>query len=335
MPHNLYTDPVSGQISMMYAGDTPWHRLGKKLEQPATSKEAIQAAGLDWLVDKYPLKVKTPTTYQTVENQFVIMRKDLWQQDKPGPYFGIVSGGYQLLQNHEAFEFFDDVVGQKAAIYHTAGALGNGERVWILAKLPESIRVVGDDICDKYLLLSNSHDGKSSVQMKFTPIRVVCQNTLTLSLRRGPTIHISHTRNLRTRMRQAEDLLGIIHNQFEIIEADLKRMASVNMNTEKIAAYYKILFPDPRDPGDELGLERIKRNRVNAERYFESGRGNTEKGVSRTLWAAYNGVAEMVDYPSTTTNLDQHLKSIWFGDGYLLKARAFQVGMENIKAWAG
>ena len=335
MPHNLFFDPIMNQTAMMYVGETPWHKLGTRLDNPATSDEAIRAAGLDWQVDKYPLQIETPFGYRTIKDQYAIMRTDLWENGLSSPCFGIVSEAYRPLQNLEAFEFFDGIVGKKAAIYETAGALGNGERVWILAKLPETIQVVGDDVCDKYLLLSNSHDGKSSVQMKFTPIRVVCENTLTLALSQGPTIRVSHTRNMRERMRQAEKLLGIIHNRFETIEQDFQQMSKVQMDDKKVKAYYKILFPDPKDPNDQAGKERAKKDRNKAQWCFEYGRGNRENGVAGTLWAAYNGVTEMVDYRESNQRPDLRLDTIWFGDGYLLKARAYRVAIENINSWAG
>jgi phage/plasmid-like protein (TIGR03299 family) len=331
MPHNLSEKPRTGQMSMMFYRDTPWHGLGKELVHPATSAEAIRASGLDWEVAKQPLYVKTDQGQRRVEDKFMMMRAD---QLESGPCFGIVSSNYTPLQNLEAFNFFDDIVGQGAAIYHTAGALGQGERVWILAKLPDTIRVIGDDICDKYLLLSNGHDGQSSVQMKFTPIRVACQNTLILALNQGPTVRVSHTRNMQTRMRQAQGLLGIIKERYDEIAQVYRTMTKVKMDDKKLEQYYRIVFPDPRDPTNESALMRVAQNRETAEFYYRTGRGNQERGVPDTLWAAYNGVTEMVDYDQWSANSEQRLNNIWFGDGYLLKARAYSAAVENLNTWA-
>jgi phage/plasmid-like protein (TIGR03299 family) len=170
---------------MMYVGAEPWHGLGQKLDGPATSVEAIQAAHLDWDVIKVPLFTKQRGRYRDIPNRFGVVRADKSSKGDTA-VLGIVGASYKPFQNRQAFAWFDGIVGEGKAIYHTAGALGEGERVWILAKLPGEIRVLGDDVVNKFLLLSNSHDGESSIQVKFTPIRVVCNNTLTMALSKLP-----------------------------------------------------------------------------------------------------------------------------------------------------
>ena len=333
MAHNLYKDPQTGQMSMMYTGDVPWHRLGTKLDKPSNSREAIRAANLDWQVEKYPLHFNTPVGLRNVKGQYVVMRKDLWEKGY-GSYFGVVSKGYQPLQNETAFEFFDSLVGSNAAIYDTAGALGNGERIWILAKLPYIIRVAGNDICEKYLLLSNSHDGKSSVQMKFTPIRVVCQNTLTMALEQGVTYRVPHKGNVLEKLNKSE-LADFIRNRFSNIEQGFQQMVATPMSRKTIDEYLQLVFPDPVDETDQKAFIKTLSNRQSGMRYFETGCGNQEKGVAGTLWAAYNGITEMVDYGEPAQDLDHHLNSIWFGGGYSLKVRAYRIALDNIKTWAG
>jgi phage/plasmid-like protein (TIGR03299 family) len=193
MAHEL--EIRNGEASMFYVNEVPWHGLGTRLSGPATAAEAIKAAKLDWTVAKVPLYAVQGETSVRVPDAYGVIREDLWGQPAC-PVLGIVGKHYTPLQNAEAFTFFDPIVGQNAAIYHTAGAIRDGERIWLLAKLPSQIVVVGDDVADKYLLLSNSHDGGSAVQVKFTPVRVVCNNTLTLALSSGPTIRVAHTRNM-------------------------------------------------------------------------------------------------------------------------------------------
>lgn len=318
---------------MMYYGDVPWHGLGTHLNKPATAAQAIKAASLDWEVTKQPLFLSHDKTFKQVRNRYAVVRGDKTADGESPVVLGIVGKEYTPLQNSDAFNWFDPIADGTKAIYHTAGALGDGERVWILAKLPDTIRVIGDDITEKYLLLSNSHDGNSSVQVKFTPIRVVCQNTLTMALSQGKGIRVAHTPSLPVRMAAARDALGIIHERFAEITAAFKRMAEVNVTHERLAHYVDRVFPLPADKSDEQGIARVQRARGEAARLFDTGRGNNAAKVRGTLWAAYNGVVEFVDYAMTHRDTNRRLDAIWFGSGYLSKARAYRLALTCAEAW--
>lgn len=330
MAHELHIDTETGKASMFYIDEVPWHGLGKKLSGPATSAEAIRAAGLDWKVNKRELYVNQGRRYSKAEGWHAVTRPGTGKEPQH-VVLGVVGNEYTPLQNSEAFAFFDNIVGKGSAIYHTAGALGKGERVWILAKLPDCIRVVGDDVTDKYLLLSNSHDGSSAVQVKFTPVRVVCNNTLTLALSQGDTIRIPHTRDVREMLRQAEQALGIINHGYTRIAEVFQAMANVQINSEKVRGYLEKVFPFPKDPYDLYGHRRALDSRALAEYLFDQGKGNRQQGVSGTLWAAYNGVTELIDHRDTKRSPDQRLSSIWFGYGSQIKTRACRIASELLQ----
>ncbi len=153
MVHNLAE--TNGRTAMMYTGESPWHRLGTKLDNPATAEEAIIAAGLDYDVMLADLQT---TGGLAVPHRKAVIRSDNYS------VLGVVGNNYLPIQNKECFTFLDSVVADGALRYHTAGALGKGERIWLLAKLPDQIRIKNsEDVTDKYLLLSNSHDGTSSL----------------------------------------------------------------------------------------------------------------------------------------------------------------------------
>jgi phage/plasmid-like protein (TIGR03299 family) len=318
----------NGEASMFYIDEVPWHGLGTKLDKPATAQEAITAAKLDWPVVKLPLFAGSK--HIPVPDRFAVVRKTGNLVARTDPVLGVVSNEYAPLQNREAFAFFDPIVGQDAAIYHTAGALGQGERVWILAKLPGHIRVVGDDITEKYLLLSNSHDGKSSVQIKFTPVRVVCQNTLTLALNDGPVCRVIHHADIHDKLKQAHEMLGIITERFDEMEQSFQAMSRVQMNPNRLTEYLVQVYPDSKEPDRQ---ELVQRDRNWSEYFFDQGRGNQLQGVAGSLWAAFNGVTEWQDHRQTRQNSIQRLNSAWFGEASRTKARAFTIAQDKIQAW--
>lgn len=345
MAHNLTIDTATGRVSMMYYGEPPWHGLGKKLDSPATAAEAIQAAGLDWKVEKKQLFFEyQPSTYYKVPAYYAIVRLD--KIEKP---LGIVGKDYTPLQNDEAFQFFDPIVDKKAAIFHTAGSLGNGERIWMLAKLPDQIRVIGDDVADKYLLLSNSHDGTSTVQIKFTPVRVVCQNTLTMALQNGSPIRVRHNWKVKKKVQEASNLLGFISKRYEYIAETFRAMVKVKMDKTRYRSYLQEVFPDPKPRDDEeqynKELKRVQNLRACCEHFGNEGKGNNVNDVKHTLWAAYNGIVEYIDQcvPSSkksqpsifdvSTDRKPRLDYIWFGEGYLIKSKAYRIAERLLKSY--
>ncbi|MDR6372339.1 hypothetical protein J2795_003002 [Chryseobacterium bernardetii] len=191
MAHNLNFNSRTGNYSFFSVKEKPWYNLGQIVEEHPTSEQAIKFAGLDYEVEKSPLLTKGSGIIENnngieiidsaleVPNYFANIRTD------NNTVLGVVGKDYQIVQNREAFSFFDSIVGGGDGIlYETAGALGNGERIFITAKLPDYIRVGnGDDITEKYIFLTTSHDGSGSITAAFTPIRIVCQNTLNPSLK--------------------------------------------------------------------------------------------------------------------------------------------------------
>ncbi len=318
MGHNL--NEANGQIGMMYVGEVPWHKLGTKLDEPATAEEAIQSAGLGFTVHKIPL---TTETALPIESHFATVRMDTNQ------VLGVVGSRYVPIQNHEAFMTFDALVGEGEAIYHTAGALGKGERIWLLAKLPDYIRVRGNDLVEKFLLLTNSHDGSSVVRVKLTPIRVVCENTLSLALSGAEQeVRIRHTAHASERMKEAHEILGLTNKLYEELDHIFNQMSSTRIDGRVLSDYVAKVFPDPLTNGCPH-----RRNPVR-EKVFELAHVGKGADLARgTLWGAYNAVTEYVDYYRRLTNGDStRLRSIWFGSGERIKQHAFKLALDMMTA---
>lgn len=322
MAHDLAT--TDGRTAMMYTGEVPWHRLGTKLDEPATAEEAIEAAGLRYGVELRPL---TTADGLPVPQRQAVVRMDTNQ------VLGVVGNSYQPVQNHQCFGFLDAVVADGRLRYHTAGALGLGERVWMLAKLPNDIRVKrSDDITEQFLLLSNSHDGSSSLRVFFTPIRVVCANTLGMAERRGhgQGVSVMHKGDLAAKVREAQEILGLAKRFYDDLGSKIEVLAGHQPSRQQLEAYFKALYPDSEDTGNR----RAQNVRSELFRLFEHGVGQDMPEIRHTTWAAFNAVTEYVDhYRTTRGRTDQEratrrLESAWFGSGARMKAEAWNLALD-------
>ena len=317
--------------SIFYYGESPWHKQGKEVLHALTAEEAIIEAGLNWEVDMAPLY------HRWQGNRVKIEHKVGTRRLTDGRILGIVSPEYQPVQNRMAFGFFDSVVGTGEAKYHTAGSLRNGQKIWMLAKVGDSPLSIKGDAVDKYLLLMNGHDGTHALKMFFTPVRVVCMNTLMAaeaSARRVETFYAKHFGNVTGRMEQAREILGMTTRFFENFQEQAMLLAERQLPAPEFPKLLAVAFGTTGAirPEDVINLEDIGSTRkvnelVKIERLFDGeGKGLNEPGIRGTKWAAYNAVAEYCDYGRQYRGRvpeDNRLEDVWLGTIQRIKNRAW------------
>jgi phage/plasmid-like protein (TIGR03299 family) len=194
------------------------------------------------------------------------------------------------------------------------------------ARLAGDLEIAPGDRVRRFLLLSNSHDGTSSVQIHLTPVRVVCNNTLIAALFDGRAMNIRHDLNMAGRLEQAKVLLGLVNQRYDEVAGLFQRMAATELTREIALRYFEVVFPNGTTPEGNRDAQDFRRW---AHHFYEHGRGTDLPKVRGTLWAAYNGVTELVDHRQARqhdadTTFDR-LNAIWFGRGAAIKERALRV----------
>lgn len=314
--------------SMAYSeeGGVPWHKLGVKVKGLMTAKEAIEKAGLDWLVETVPIFTRE-RSFEEVENWRAIRRV------KDKKVYGVATAKYEPIQNEEAFQFFDEVVGSGQAVYETAGALQEGRRIWILANLKGNFGIKGDEI-KKYVTLTNSHDGTLALQMFWTPIRVVCMNTLRMALAGAQnSFYARHTLNAKDKISAAREILGLANKFYDDWKEQARRLAVLALPAPKMPLLLKASFGlDPQIKAEDIYAP-TKREMEKVEVLIHSGKGQDNPRIQGTAWQAYNGVAEYADYqrPYRSERPDARLNGAWFGSGADMKKRAWNFLTTELK----
>lgn len=342
MAHNINYNQEKGKYSFFSVKEKAWHGLGQIVEQYPTSAEAIRYAGLDYEVAKSPLFTKGSGIIESlngiemggseleVPNYFANIRTD------NNAVFGVVGRDYQIVQNREAFSFFDAIVGGGDGIlYETAGALGQGERIFITAKLPDYIRVgKGDDVTEKYIFLTTSHDGSGSITAAFTPIRIVCQNTLNASLRSmSNVVRIRHTSGAKQRLDDAHKVMGLADTLSRQLEGIFNEWAQVKVTDREIKKLIQLaLCPNTETlalikKGAEDEISTVFKNTVeDAFAYAMTSDTQQMETTKGTLFGAYNAVTGYYQNVRKYKDSEAKLQSIIMGGTAQTKAqKAFEL----------
>lgn len=274
--------------------EVAWHKLGVVTDGAQTAGQALQVAQLDSLVkvSENPVGAVVDGKVITFPNKFITYRE---HPKKGTTALGVVGKRYTPIQNSEAFDFLNVLADESGAVFETAGSLGNGERVFMTMKFPESMTLGGNDVVDNYIMAVNSHDGTTAFTVAVTPIRAVCTNTVRLALAKAQSkISLRHTANATQKVQQARDTLNIVWKYQEEFQSEVELLLSEKFSDAEYKRFIEVLVPEPK--GKDISQRQI--NSVLEVRSDLMGlwKAPTQQNIAGTKWAAYNAVAEYEDW---------------------------------------
>ncbi|WP_118975764.1 DUF932 domain-containing protein [Taibaiella koreensis] len=328
MAHQLNFNEQTGQYSYFSVKEIAWHGLGQIVQEHPTSAEAMQLAGLDYEVIKTPLYTKNDRIAISSSGETI------WGEEieVPAAYatlrtdnnnvLGVVGKDYEIVQNRDAFSFFDSIVGSgKGVRYETAGALGKGERIFITAKLDDDIKVGSNDYIGKYLFLTTSHDGSGSITAAFTPIRIVCANTLSAALgKMTGAVRIRHTANAKERLENAHKIMGIACDMGEQLETIFNQWAKVRITDNEVKKLIQLALAPNKEVynslsiGEETELStKFKNTCDDVFEYAMTSDTQLLETTKGTVFGAYNAVTGYFQNVCEYDNSEAKVKSILLG----------------------
>jgi len=308
--------------NMFSVRQTPWHKLGTVLDNPPTIQEAIQLSGLDWPVSLMPLYLGDGT---------LVTHKAVIRGDS-GSVLGIVGPRYHPLQNAEAFNWFNAFVENGEVSLETAGSLDEGRRIWVMAKIARdpSVIVPNDEIL-KYLMLSNSHDGTLAIRVGYTPIRIVCANTLAMAhgSNASKLIRIRHTASSKLALDKLQDIMNLVDREFEATAEQFRFLASRTFNQKDVREYVKAVLGKSKVADENLPTR--TKNQLDDIIGLLEDENQRLNGVNGTYWAAYNAVNQYLNYDAGR-NDNNRMSSLWFGVNANTNKSALDLALEFANA---
>jgi len=321
MAHEI--EIVNGVAQMVYVGETPWHGLGTQIPADLSPQQVLEKAGLDWTVEKIP-------AFANVGGKQVNIGRSALVRSSDNSILDVVTNDWNPLQNQQAFEFFDEYCQVGDMEMHTAGSLKNGQVVWALAKVKDSFELFGGDTVESYLLFSNPHKFGQSIDVRFTPIRVVCNNTLTLSLQQQAKRAVKQSHRTVFNADSVKEQLGIATDKLSKYKEMAQFLGAKRYTEEKLKEYFNDVFP-VLAYNKEKGPQRKELSK-SATRALEVM--DTQPGAEfarGSWWQAFNAVTYLTDH-EIGKSVDTRLQSSWFGANQRLKVKALESAIEYAEA---
>lgn len=322
-----------------YGSLKPWHNESTEASEDARFDvdKFGEEAGVMWKVHKVPLvtlpRAQATINYSVRNNNIVEIQPDVDSyavcREDTNAILGIVGPRYTPLQNSSALDWFRPWVSNKLLGLNTCGALFGGKKVWVLADFIDDplLEVIPGDDIKKFLLLSNSHDGTTSLRLGLTPIRVVCNNTLTMAYHSSESklIRLRHSSQVQQNLEDMKAIIDLANKDFSATVDQYKLLAKKDINQADLRKYVRILVQGNKDA--EKPWTEVPTRTQNIVKQIEKNMDSPlNKGVA-SWWKAMNAFNEYLNYEQGR-NLSNRLNSLWFGTGEADNRKALELALE-------
>ncbi len=323
--------------TMAYVGETPWHGLGNALTPNQPIEVWAEQAGMNWRIESSDVSYYAQ---HAAGGQLIMPFSDnkvLYRSDTLEP-LSVVSQRYQEVQPSEILEFYRDLTEQADFELETAGVLKGGRKFWALAKTGQSTALKGKDVSNGYILLATACDGTLATTAQFTSIRVVCNNTLAISLadKSGSVVKVPHSTVFDAA--KVKNQLGISINQWNEHMYQMKQLTERRITQAQATNYLNRLFNDvddtlimfPTNNKTQKAVPNAKAMNQIMTMFNGQGRGAELDSARDTAYGLLCAVTEFVDHERRAMSTDHRLDSAWFGTGANLKQKGLEEAMRLI-----
>lgn len=317
MAHEL--EIRDGNAQMVFTGprEAVWHRLGTQIPDNLRPQEVMEIAGLNWGVQKVPLSGNLSDGRLIETSHAALVRDDNFE------VLDVIPNTWNPVQNAEAFEFFEEFIEAGSMNMDTAGSIRNGRKVWALAKLGDGFELFGGDKIEGYLLFSNPHYFGRCVEIKFTPVRVVCNNTLTMALAEATENQVRHSHRTAFDSNRVKSILGLAGEKLSEYEAQATVLGNRKYTEDEAKEYFNSVFPvltQKRESRKDLSTQ--------AERAMKIV--ETQPGAEfrpGTYWNLFNAVTYITSN-EYGRNDETRLDSVWYGANAQRNQKAMNLAMK-------
>jgi len=329
---------VAAIESMAYEkSQVPWHGLGVQVKSDLSPAQILKAAGLNWTVSKQKMVLQDKPKI-VIPDKFALCR------DSDNAVLSVVGKVYRPVQNKDAMDFFKKFTEAGHMTMETAGALWDGRYIWGLARVGQDFKLGKDDEVRGFLLLSSPHVHGKAMVIQFTPIRVVCWNTLSMALGvdlkgKGSAFRMPHTQEFNDAMKvRAEEALGLAKEQMVEFREACEVLSKKKAKPDQVEEYFcEVVNFDPKatDVKKKKGKKKGDKDVVKEPRILPKFRkaltyapGQQLPTSLGTWWGAYNAVSYTIDH-SIGRNRDTALRNAWMGHQASVKRKAFSLALKR------